>query len=50
MRSLMRVALDFWTWERLTGEGIDDEAAAELMTERRRGRVCRCSALLPVEL
>ena len=27
-----RVALDFWTWERLTGEGMDDEAAAGLMT------------------
>ena len=33
MRSLTRVALDFWTWERLTGEGMDDEAAAELMTD-----------------
>lgn len=33
LRSLVRVALDFWTWERLTGEGLDDEAAVELMTE-----------------
>jgi hypothetical protein len=33
VRSLIRVALDFWTWERLAGEGMDDEAAAELMTE-----------------
>jgi AcrR family transcriptional regulator len=33
VRSLTRVALDFWTWERLTGEGMDDEAAAELMTD-----------------
>jgi AcrR family transcriptional regulator len=33
LRSLIRVALDFWTWERLTGEGMDDEAAAELMTD-----------------
>ena len=32
VRSLTRVALDFWTWERLTAEGMDDEAAAELMT------------------
>lgn len=31
--ALIRVALDFWTWERLTGEGMDDEAAAELMTD-----------------
>jgi AcrR family transcriptional regulator len=33
VRSMARVALDFWTWERLTGEGLDDEAAAGLMTE-----------------
>jgi AcrR family transcriptional regulator len=33
LRALIRVALDFWTWERLTGEGMDDEAAAELMTD-----------------
>jgi AcrR family transcriptional regulator len=30
--AMIRLALDFWTWERLTGEGLDDEAAAELMT------------------
>jgi AcrR family transcriptional regulator len=33
VRSLTRAALDFWTWERLTGEGLDDESAAELMTD-----------------
>jgi AcrR family transcriptional regulator len=33
VRSLTRVALDFWTWERLTGEGMDDDGAAELMTD-----------------
>lgn len=33
LRSLIRVALDFWTWERLTGEGMDDPSAAELMTD-----------------
>jgi AcrR family transcriptional regulator len=33
VRSLTRVALEFWTWERLIGEGMDDEAAAELMTD-----------------
>jgi AcrR family transcriptional regulator len=33
VRSLTRVALDFWTWERLTGEGMDDAGAAELMTD-----------------
>ena len=33
LRSLIAVALDFWTWERLTREGMEDEGAAELMTE-----------------
>jgi AcrR family transcriptional regulator len=33
VRSMTRVALDFWTWDRLTGEGMGDEAAAELMTD-----------------
>jgi AcrR family transcriptional regulator len=28
---LIRLALDFWTWRRLSREGLDDEAAAELM-------------------
>jgi hypothetical protein len=31
LRTLLRVALDFWTWRRLSGEGLDDEAAADLM-------------------
>ncbi len=30
-RALIRLALDFWTWRRLSREGLDDEAAAELM-------------------
>jgi AcrR family transcriptional regulator len=29
--ALIRLALDFWTWRRLSREGLDDEAAAELM-------------------
>jgi AcrR family transcriptional regulator len=33
LRSLIAVALEFWTWDRLTGEGMDDDAAAELMTD-----------------
>jgi AcrR family transcriptional regulator len=33
VRSLVAVALDFWTWDRLTGDGMDDEAAAGLMSE-----------------
>jgi AcrR family transcriptional regulator len=30
-RALVGVALDFWTWKRLAGEGLDDEGAAALM-------------------
>ncbi len=30
-RALIRLALDFWTWRRLSREGPDDEAAADLM-------------------
>jgi AcrR family transcriptional regulator len=29
--ALIRLSLDFWTWRRLSGEGLDDEAAAGLM-------------------
>ena len=31
LRALIRLALDFWTWRRLAREGLDDEAAADLM-------------------
>lgn len=31
LHALIRLALDFWTWRRLGGEGLDDEAAADLM-------------------
>ena len=31
LTALIRLALDFWTWHRLSGEGLDDETAAELM-------------------
>jgi hypothetical protein len=31
-RPLVALALDFWTWERLDREGLDDDAAAALMT------------------
>jgi AcrR family transcriptional regulator len=30
-RALIRLALDFWTWRRLSLEGLDDEVAADLM-------------------
>jgi AcrR family transcriptional regulator len=29
--ALIGLALDFWTWSRLSREGLDDEAAADLM-------------------
>src|SRR6188472_558446 len=32
LHALVRVALDFWTWRRLTREGLVDEDAADLMT------------------
>jgi AcrR family transcriptional regulator len=31
-RALVALALDFWTWQRLDRAGLDDAAAAELMT------------------
>jgi AcrR family transcriptional regulator len=31
LRTLIRLGLDFWTWHRLSLEGLDDRAAAELM-------------------
>ena len=31
-RALIRLALDYWTWRRLSHEGLDDDAAADLMT------------------
>ena len=33
LRSVIRLALDFWTWERLTQEGLDDQEAAKVMTD-----------------
>jgi AcrR family transcriptional regulator len=31
LKALIGLALDFWTWRRLSREGLDDEAAADLM-------------------
>jgi AcrR family transcriptional regulator len=31
VRAVVALALDFWTWQRLTGEGLADAAAADLM-------------------
>jgi AcrR family transcriptional regulator len=33
LSAMMKLALDFWTWDRLTGEGMDDDEAASLMTD-----------------
>ncbi len=33
LRSLVAVALDFWTWDRLESNGLADREKAELMTE-----------------
>lgn len=33
LRALISLALDFWTWRRLDREGLDDDAAAELMVD-----------------
>ena len=33
LTAIIRLALDFWTWRRLSREGLDDEAAAELMAD-----------------
>lgn len=32
LRALIALSLDFWTWRRLAHEGLDDEAAADMMT------------------
>jgi len=40
-RTLIRLALDFWTWQRLDREGLDDEAAADLMTNAAAGTAAR---------
>jgi AcrR family transcriptional regulator len=32
-RALIRLSLDFWTWRRLSREGLDDDDAADLMAD-----------------
>jgi AcrR family transcriptional regulator len=36
-RALIRLSLDFWTWRRLSHSGLDDGAAADLMTDAAAG-------------
>jgi AcrR family transcriptional regulator len=38
LSALIRLALDFWTWHRLSREGLDDGAAADLMAGALDGR------------
>jgi AcrR family transcriptional regulator len=33
LRAIIGLALDFWTWDRLTGEGLDDDEAVSVMTD-----------------
>jgi AcrR family transcriptional regulator len=33
LRAVIALALDFWTWQRLTQEGLTDEKAAKLMAD-----------------
>jgi AcrR family transcriptional regulator len=33
LHAVLALALDFWTWQRLAHEGLDDAAAADLMAE-----------------
>ena len=33
LRTLIRLALDFWTWRRLTREGLDNPTSADVMTD-----------------
>jgi AcrR family transcriptional regulator len=33
VRATIALALDYWTWRRLTLEGLDDDAAADLMVD-----------------
>lgn len=45
--ALVALALDFWTWQRLDREGLDDAAAAELMTGVVRGSAARDHTEMP---
>ena len=33
LRAVLALSLDFWTWRRLTREGLDDQTAANVMAE-----------------
>ena len=42
LRPVIALALEFWTWQRLTQEGLPDEKAAKLMAD-----LVGCTAALP---
>jgi AcrR family transcriptional regulator len=43
--ALIALSLDFWTWQRLSQEGLSDDEAADIMADlvrcEARGRICR---------
>jgi AcrR family transcriptional regulator len=41
LRAAVALALDFWTWRRLDGEGMSDDDAAELMVNAVKGAARR---------
>lgn len=45
VRALIALALEFWTWRRLSQEGLDDRVAAALMVDAVRASVRRGSRL-----
>jgi AcrR family transcriptional regulator len=42
LRAVIALALDFWTWQRLTHEGLTDDKAAQLMAD-----LVACAATTP---
>lgn len=42
LRAVIALALDFWTWQRLTEEGLSDDKAAQLMAD-----LIGCAAATP---
>jgi hypothetical protein len=44
LRAMIALALDFWTWQRLTEEGLSDDEAAALMAD-----LISCAAPTPAK-
>lgn len=43
LRAVVALALDFWTWRRLTGQGLSDDDAAAVMVGAARAAAGRCT-------